>query len=223
MTQDNALFDPALFGLETHYSPKQQRAIKRLIKEDLKVANVKLPTYVKQIAQALVPHRVPDEWLKKLSHQTMSKMLTNTSTPRQDFWAALHLYLNQKFGDIGLTSSGADDIHVLGRALARFSKTDEDAQSGNFSLSDMEAIKLEMKDGFHRIWHVTRHAPETEFHDEIHELSEGAGLIQQDVLHGMLRTITDRKASAVSLNLEELEPLQDQGLIMRLNRLEAGS
>lgn len=85
MTQEDTPFDPASFGLETHYSPKQQQTIRRLIQEDVKVANVKLPTYVKQIAQALVPHRVPDDWLKKLSHQTMSKMLTNTSTPRQDF------------------------------------------------------------------------------------------------------------------------------------------
>lgn len=223
MTQEDTPFDPTSFGLETHYSPKQQQTIRRLIQEDVKVANVKLPTYVKQIAQALVPHRVPDDWLKKLSHQTMSKMLTNTSTPRQDFWAALHLYLNEKFGDIGLASSRADDVHILGRALARFGQTDEDAQSGAFSLSETEAVRLEADEELHRIWCVTCHRPETEFQDETHEPSEGAGLIHKDVLHGMLRTVADCKVTAMSLNLDELRPLQDQNLAERLNRLKAGS
>ena len=219
MTENDPPFDPASFGLETHYSPKQQRAIKRLIQEDLKVANVKLPTYVKQIAQALVPHRVPDEWLKKLSHQTMSKMLTNTSTPRQDFWAALHLYLNQKFGDIGLSSSRADDVHILGRALARFGQTDEGIKSGEFALSDNAAIRLEAKEGFYRFWSVTRRHGKTEFHDDVYEVREGVGLVQKEAFYGMQRAISDRLAESVNLRLELLNYLKDHILAGRLKRL----
>jgi hypothetical protein len=112
-------FDPIKFGLLSHYSQEAQQRIKRLILEDWKAAGVKLPTYMKLLARHIASTGVSEDWLAKLSHQTMNKMLKSTSTPRYEFWACLHLYIVKKYGpqDIEPELSDAD---ILGQSLVRF-------------------------------------------------------------------------------------------------------
>ena len=118
------------YGLLTHYPPSTHKRIRRLMLEDWKAAGVKLPTYMKLVARYIESTDVTEEWLSKLSHQTMDKMLKQVSVPRYEFWACLHLYLIKKYGPIELGEQVSDE-DILGQALTRFGGVTESITLSN--------------------------------------------------------------------------------------------
>ncbi len=106
-------FDPAEYGIDSHYSTIQQEKIRRLMLEDWKAAGVKLPTYMKLVARYIEKTGVPELWLSKLRHQTMDTMLKRIYAPRYEFWACLHLYLTKKYGDVGISKQANTDMDIL--------------------------------------------------------------------------------------------------------------
>lgn len=215
-------FDPVRLGLESHYNTKQQQIIRRLILEDWKNTDVKLPTYMKLMARYLIPLGVPDDWLKKLSHQTMAKMLHQTATPRQTFWACLHLYLTRKYGDIGLTAQGSNDLAILGQALKRFAaKENLSRKTGLFSLDEQTALAvlaLEERDGYQTLYLIHRTQSHEPFAEAVYRFSEGAAVAQESGLIGLLRHVSDRQIQAFEADPESWSLLTDLNLQARLIR-----
>lgn len=134
-------FDPASLGLLSHYPPDAQHRIRRLMLEDWKASGVKLPTYMKLVARFIAPTGVTEDWLAKLSHQTMDKMLKSASTPRYEFWACLHLYLTKKYGPLEISPT-LTDADILGQAVTRFGAIGETPSSGCFVV---ERLKLDVE------------------------------------------------------------------------------
>lgn len=213
-------FDPAHYSLQTHYTREARQIIQRLILEDWKSSEAKLPTYMKGVARAIIPAGVPDEWLSKLSHQTMSKMLKGTSIPRYAFWACLHLYLMKKYGDIGLTHQGIHKIDLLGQALARFNNQAKTQHiTGTFALDDITAISLQKDKGFTRLTAITKHISDEPFSEPAYTTYQGAALQQDDHLTGLLNNVTDQRLKPLETMLSDIQPLEDPVLKMRLERL----
>lgn len=212
-------FDPAGLGLESHYTHAQQQIMKRWILEDWKKAQCKLPTYMKLLARYIIPIGIPDEWLKKLSHQTMSKMLTGQSTPRHAFWACLHLYLMKKYGDIGLTPQRPNDIDLLGQAMMKFGNTkDASSLNGSYHLDSHTAIALQATNGFTRLAVIERFHSDEPFSEPVYSIYQGAGITQDKKLTGLLRDLTTRTIKALETLTNDLQTLRDDDL---QNRLEA--
>ncbi|WP_109260660.1 hypothetical protein [Hyphobacterium indicum] len=139
------IFDPAKFGLLSHYPPDAQQRIRRLMLEDWKAAGVKLPTYMKLVARFIASTGVSEGWLAKLSHQTMDKMLKLASTPRYEFWACLHLYLIRKYGPLDI-SPELTDPEILGQAVCRFGSITDAPDPGEYEF-DGRSIVIETEEG----------------------------------------------------------------------------
>ncbi|MEM9469449.1 MAG: hypothetical protein AAF988_04740 [Pseudomonadota bacterium] len=136
------MFDTQAHGLYSHYNDTHKQLMRRLMLEDWKKSGVKLPTYMKLVARFIIPLNVPDEWLKKLSHQTMDKMLKRTSTPRYEFWACLHLYLIKKYSLTELRTAEEADIESLGHALSEFADNSRAPEAGHYSVSDGASLEI---------------------------------------------------------------------------------
>lgn len=213
-------FDPTKLGLESHYDQKQKDAIRRLILEDWKASGVKLPTYMKLVARYIMYERLPEEWIKKLSHQTMSKMLKGVSTPRHVFWACLHLYLMKKYGDIGITQPGATDLVVLGKALVRFANIQAAAEpDGEFWLADHTAVKIESAETFQRLFMLKRLDGVEEFTEPVYISYEGSGVTRDEKLIAVLRNLATHEMITVEALPRTLRRLDDADLLARLDGL----
>ncbi len=213
-------FDPATLGLETHYNGAQRDTIRRLMLEDWKASDLKLPTYMKIVARTIIPCGIPEDWLTKLSHQTMAKMLKGTSTPRQDFWMALHLYLIQKYGDIGISDRGSGDIDVLGRALSRFGKTKAgDSLSHAYLTNDGLAIQFENIGAHQRVYAIERQQSAEAFSEPSYCVMEGTCIVKGSRVVGMLRGVAGETLIPLNATQEDLKPLEDEDLLQRLERM----
>ena len=215
-------FDPADFGLESHYSPAQQQTIRRLILEDWKSAGVKLPTYMKLLARFISSTGVPENWLGKLIHQTMDKMLKDASTPRHEFWACLHLYLLKKHGEVDLENPVAADVRHVGQALVRFGQIeDADAASGEFYavLSEPElALMLGEPEGasYRRLFALSQKVSNEPLSSPVRVFFLGAGVISHNRLIAVFREVGSQALSSLDVVMSDLHPLREPDLIKRL-------
>jgi len=217
-------FDPLKLGLESHYTPAQRRVIRRLIQEDFNHSGQKLPTYMKLVGKLLIPAGLPDEWLKKLLYQTLATMLNGTSTPRHEFWACLHLYLNKKYGDIGISETGPADIAVIGKALVRFGTVENcDFTGGAFRIYDSTAIRLTPKNQYHHVAVVHRQEPLDEGIDNrgeaVYTIYEGAAVCKDKHVFIVMRNLTTRALKSIEKDVGDLTELIDPDMTMRLDQL----
>lgn len=206
-----AEFDLAAHGLESHYTRDQQYLIRRLMLEDWKQAGVKLPTYMKLVARYIIPDGIPEAWIKKLSHQTMAKMLTGESTPRHAFWACLHFYLEKKYPQTGIVSNAPDDVEVLGSSLQRFLRQGapiEQAltwtpEAGGFNQDAVAYAFTPEGKGFTRVGVSERFFLDEPFAEPVFTSFEGAGLVQDGKLMVVLREIGEDAVRYLVLPLKE--------------------
>lgn len=213
-------FDPARHGLQTHYNREARQIIQRLMLEDWKASESKLPTYMKGVARAIIPVGVSDDWLTKLSHQTMSKMLKGTSIPRYAFWACLHLYLRRKYGPIGLNRSAPTDHELLGNALIRFGGlTKSDGMTGCYRLDDETAICLSDTQDHNRVVMIKHVQSDEPFADSAYTVYEGIGVTQPDRLFAVLRRQTNWHLTALDQDKTDWPILTDDDLKDRLARV----
>jgi hypothetical protein len=181
-------FDPQEHGLESHYAPEQQARIRRLMLEDWKEAGVKLPTYMKLVARFIEKTGIPEEYLSKLSHQTMSKMLKRTSTPRYEFWAALHLYLSKKYGVVEIDSTFSEE-DMLGASLVRYWGAQSAPQAHQYEVDGVaiEIVPVEGKD-YSAAQVITPAKDTSEFTLNIEQLIKGVAIEQE---HKIITTMRD--------------------------------
>lgn len=213
-------FDPAELGIESSYDQTQRDTIRRLILEDWKASSVKLPTYMKLVARYIIPEGLPEDWIKKLSHQTMNKMLKGISTPRHAFWACLHLYLMRKYGDIGISEPGATDLVVLGKALVRFAVIEEnESPKGTYWLDEHTAVLIEPASKYYRLLMVRRLNGVDEFTEPVYMVYEGSGVTRDQKLVAVLRNLGTHEMKAIEASSGSLRELDDADLRARLERL----
>lgn len=112
-------FDIKPLGGLSHYGENAYALIKRMILDDFERQGVGLPTYMKLVACYIAPMGVPEDWLAKLKHQTMAKMLVGKTVPRYEFWACLHLYLIRQTGSFEIAGQ-VSALDVFGQALSSF-------------------------------------------------------------------------------------------------------
>ncbi len=203
-------------GLLPHYNKEAQEKIRRIILEDWKLSDAKLPTYMKQVARFIIPLGVSDDWLKKLSHQTMSKMLNRVSTPRYEFWACLHLYLNKKYGNIGLDGDTDDEIIKLGQFLRQFVSSNNESIAGSFRLDKSTVIKLVDKTDYQLIAMVRHTQPHEPFADMVYQPHEGAGLVNSDRINAVLRTTDKTALKTLHIPTDTLGELDNSNLKRKL-------
>lgn len=192
-------FDPAKYGLLSHYSPDAQQRIRRLILEDWKAVGVKLPTYMKLMARYIAPTGVSEDWLAKLSHQTMDKMLKSVSTPRYEFWACLHLYVTKKYGPQDIESE-LSDADILAQALVRFGGID--GFSDNLD-SDTVPRGLHIEDDSGKPFRLAELVEITQsaepFAIEIERRYQGAAITQGGRLIAVLRDVITRQIKTLEI------------------------
>lgn len=211
-------FDTSKLGLLSHYNSEIQNKIRRLILEDWKLSDAKLPTYMKLVSRYVIPLGVADDWLKKLSHQTMSKMLNRTSTPRYEFWACLHLYLNKKYGNIGLEGSTDDEITQLGQSLSKFTANDESI-SGAYRLDDTTVIRLNDKTDYQHIAIIEYQNSNQPFADTVYKNFEGVCITKNDQLIGLCRSTDKGKLRAFEKPVNTLLELDNSNLKRKLAQI----
>lgn len=210
-------FDPTHLGLESHYNKIQQEKIRRLILEDWKKSDAKLPTYTNLLSLYIRTEGIPSDWLKKLIHQTMSKMLNRISTPRYEFWACLHLYLNKKYGDLLDIDShkGVDD---LGAMLYQFSHCNiEEYPSGCYLHDNQTAIKITARMGFQHIVLIHQNQSEEPFSDVVYTAYEGASIRQNNQVVGVLRQLSNKELKSLEVSTNSFSDLINDELQNRLN------
>ncbi len=194
-------FEPAKYGLLSHYSPDAQQRIRRLILEDWKAAGVKLPTYMKLLARYIASTGVSEDWLAKLSHQTMDKTLKSISTPRHEFWACLHLYISKKYGqqDIEPNLSDAD---ILGQALARFGGV-EDAFNDSGAENAVTGLTIEAspQKPYALAELIETSKSDEPFGVEIEQHYQGAVIAQGSKLVAILRSVMTRQIKTLEMEL----------------------
>lgn len=211
-------FDPTHLGLESHYNEVQQHKIRRLILEDWKKSDAKLPTYMNLLSLYIRTEDIPNDWLNKLSHQTMSKMLKSISTPRYEFWACLHLYLNKKYGDL-LDIDSHKDIDDLGAMLYQFcNRNIKECQSGSY-LHGNNAIKITARMGFQHIALIYQTQSKEPFSDTVYTIYEGASIRQNSEVVGLLRGLSNKELKTIEINAGDFSELVDADLQARLNRV----
>lgn len=203
-------------GLLPHYNKEAQEKIRRIMLEDWKLSDTKLPTYMKQVARFIIPLGVSDDWLKKLSHQTMSKMLNRISTPRYEFWACLHLYLNKKYGNIGLDGDADEEIIKLGQSLSQFVSTNNESMSGAFRLDKQTVIKLVDRSDYQQAALIEHSHSDVPFADTVYQCHEGAGLIGSDVMNAVLRTTDKTALKTLQVPTDALSELDNSNLKRKL-------
>ncbi len=212
-------FDPTHLGLESHYNKIQQEKIRRLILEDWKKSDAKLPTYTNLLSLYIRTEGIPSDWLKKLIHQTMNKMLNRTSTPRFEFWACLHLYLNKKYGDLLDIDShkGVDD---LGAMLYQFSHRNiKECPSGSYLHDNQTALKITARMGFQHIVLVQQSQSDEPFSDVVYSSYEGASIHQNKQVVGLLRNLGNKELKSIEVSTDDFVKLTDASLQNHLNRV----
>lgn len=135
-------FDPDTYGIMSHYTPKAQQRIRRTILEDWQASRVKLPTYMKLVARYIAPTGVPEEWLAKLSHQTMAKMIRFESTPRHTFWACLHIYITKKYGAVVIDEAVQSAADLLGQTISQFGTVQPISISGDITINHNQTMTV---------------------------------------------------------------------------------
>jgi hypothetical protein len=128
------------YDLPSHYSDTARAILKKMILEDFGALGVKLPTYCNLVARHISNTGVSEDWLSKLSHQTVSKLLDGKSTPRYPVWACLHLYLHIKQGPIEL-SRVKSRAELFGESLGKFADT-APPEAAIYSLSGTERLEI---------------------------------------------------------------------------------
>lgn len=204
-------FDPARLGVESHYSPEARLSLRRLILEDWQQSGVKLPTYMKLLARYIAPMGVPEDWLAKLSPQTMRAMLTTDTQPRHIFWACLYLYLTRKSGLVDLGGGPPKALAQLGEALTRFtgaSESPNDPQSDPlgepFALTHEGATITAAPVPDRAYLRLTRRIEiqnADPFSEPITHHFEGAAVVQSARLIGMIRDIATLETQPVAYPL----------------------
>ncbi|MCK0067817.1 hypothetical protein [Kordiimonas laminariae] len=194
-------FDPIKLGLLSHYSQDAQQRIKRLILEDWKAAGVKLPTYMKLLARHIAPMGVSEDWLAKLSHQTMNKMLKSISTPRHEFWACLHLYIIKKYGPQDIAPE-LSDVDILGQSLVRFGDIKEAPPSLKTSIKGKELIINAQGGKSYALASMTETYKSNEaFAVEVTYKAQGAAVIQNNQIKAILRNEMTRQISMLEIDV----------------------
>ena len=220
---DETVFDPAAHGLLSHYSDTARTRIRRAILEDWQASGIKLPTYMKLLARYIVPTKrgatpVPEDWLAKLSHQTMAKMLAGTSTPRYEFWACLHLYLTKKYDLLDIDPEITDE-NVLGQSLVRFGRVTAPPDAGHYAVKSDTQIALECaKQGQYALATMTRHLnPKADQNAFLtiptQSKAKGVAIAQSKEpdasIHLVLRDILTREIAFETLKPRQLKALQN--------------
>ncbi len=113
-------FDPASLGLYSHYHPDHCQRLRKLIFADWRKSGVKLPTYMKLVGRYIERTGVPEEWLAKLSYQTMNRVLRDNIISRHELWACIHLYLMKKYEVVDLSKESTVDIGDFDRELEEY-------------------------------------------------------------------------------------------------------
>jgi len=215
-------FDAEALGLDSHYAPHQHEKIRRLILEDWKKAGVKLPTYMKLLARYIENTGVPEEWLAKLSYQTMNRML-NRVTVRHEFWTCLHLYLIKKYGDIGISKQAYTDMDILGKTLSKVFAKSEATDNGEvtYQLGDNQGVSItsEGDKSYHKINMIYRYKSDEPFADEVISSYQGAAVERSQDLIGMVWALDTREPQSFEVTPETLTPLSDDKLRNSLKRL----
>lgn len=222
---DDTIFDPAAVGLLSHYSTAQQERIRAYILEDWKAVDQRLPTYMKLLARYIEADGLPEAWLAKLIHQTMAKMLRQTSTPRYEFWACLHFYLNKKYGNQIRLDRPHSDLDVLGRALARTTEAGDLGHGGDFCLAQAKHVSIRLQPiedrAFAAVSCVIRNAGKGAFAEPTFEAHHGVGLRSGDRLIAVLRSVATRRLMALDVHQSGFLVQEDADMITRLDRLAA--
>ncbi|MBG6211355.1 hypothetical protein IWQ49_006039 [Labrenzia sp. EL_126] len=216
-------FNPADLGILPHYNHARQIRIRRLILEDWKEAEVKLPTYMKQVARAISHTGVPEEWLAKLSHQTMAKMLSDTSTPRHEFWGCLHLYLSIRFANAHVLETALYDLERLGTALAGFlSLKDLDLTGfGARALKTPTNLTLKVFEAsdpaYSHVFGVRPVIQDDPLKPHTNTFFSGPAVVFADRLIATLRDPAMTDIEVLDLQINELTPQADTTIIRRLD------
>lgn len=155
-------FDLEAMGLLTHYSPDAQGRIRRLMLED---------------------------WLAKLSHQTMDKMLKNISTPRHEFWACLHLYLIKKYGLLEIDPQQISEADILGQAMARFGQLEDAPQPATIEVDAVTRLEINeaTRTGFAPANLTQTRTGPPPLNLEIEEIAQGIAVCQGEGIKAILR------------------------------------
>ncbi|UTW60222.1 hypothetical protein KFE96_07890 [Kordiimonas sp. SCSIO 12603] len=194
-------FDPIQQGLLSHYPPDVQQRLRRLILEDWNASGVKLPTYMKLLARHIAATGVSEDWLAKLSHQTMNKMLKSISTPRHEFWACLHLYIIKKYGPQDIAPE-LSDIDILGQSLVRFGDIKEVPSSLERSINGKELIINAQGGKPYALASMTETYKSNEaFAVEVTYKAEGAAVIQNNQIKAILRDEMTRQISMLEVDV----------------------
>lgn len=216
-------FDPSSFGLPSHYSAYEQERIRQYILGDWEAADQKLPTYTKLVARYIESDGLPEEWLSKLIHQTMGKMLKGISRPRYEFWACLHFYLMKKYGDEIHLDRPNSDLEDLGSALSKITSPGDLGGGGDFALSKAPhvSIRLQLIENrkFAAISCIVRRPGKGEFPEPTFEGHHGVGVRSGDRLIAVLRSVATRQLMALDIHQGGFVVQHDRELIERLERL----
>ena len=186
-------FDAAKHGLETHYNESSRQTLQEMILEDWKDVGVKLPTYMKLLARFISPEGVPEEWLSKLRHQTMDTMLKGISTPRYEFWACIHLYLNKKHGYITLGNRISDE-DMLGIAFEQFTGVKKAPKAAVYPTHGKELVLIEEEDKAYSLAYAN--APEADsesFSLDVDSPLKGVAIQQKQKITTILRDTMTRE------------------------------
>lgn len=212
-------FNPADLGILPHYNTARQIRMRRLILEDWKEAEVKLPTYMKQVARAISHTGVPEEWLAKLSHQTMAKMLNDTSTPRHEFWGCLHLYLSIRFANPRVLETVLYDQEQLGKALSGFLFSKEPSYSGVDDAALKTPTDLTLKiygssdQGYVHLFGVRPVIQDDQFKPRTTAFYSGPAVVVSGRLIAILREPAMADIEVLDLHLEDLTLQTDASVI----------
>ncbi len=217
-------FDPKTMGLLSHYSPDAQGRIRRLMLEDWKAAGVKLPTYMKLVARYVasvqprevgrakdIPHvaaadrartfKVPEDWLTKLSHQTMDKMFKGISTPRYEFWACLHLYLAKKYGPVEIDPAQISEADMLGQAVARFGQLEDAPPPATIEIDATTRLEIDEATGtgFAPANLMQTHQGPPPLSLEIEEEAHGIAIQQGEDVLAVMRDVITYEISMITI------------------------
>lgn len=195
-------FDTTSYGLLSHYSPETQQRIRRLILEDWSAAGVKLPTYMKLLARYIAPTGVSEDWLAKLSHQTMDKMLKSVSTPRYEFWACLHLYIIKKYGDHVLCLDTVSVRGQLGLSLAQFGGAKEAPEAHGYALGEGRRLDIQEASADYAVAHLVEEVvTQPPFEIEQERVLSGVAIQQNGKILAVVRESFSYKLTALEVGV----------------------
>lgn len=220
-------FDVEQLGLKPYYSERDRLVMRRLVLEDLRQAGVKLPTYMKLLARFISTNGLPEEWLGKLIHQTMDKMLKGTATPRYEFWACLHMYFMKRHADADILEPESAALRRFGIALTSFTTPVSSASmlaDGAYYVTGAQmAVYVAVQETFLLIRGLQHSLHDPERLAEACDYFEGIGLISADNLVTVLRDHLTHAPCAQTFPLSQLSPLRHSTLRNRLERYAGAS